>query len=128
MTMVETDIPTAASARQSDDLTPLAVTVAKACELTGLGRTSIWAFLRDGKLEAVRPPGIRRTLISYRSLAALFSGSLNNPVPRVFMPLVTADERAFPVCAEHPQSRIAGPLTGPIVGNMTDVARAGWHR
>ena len=79
MTMVETGIPTAASSRQGDDLTPLAVTVAKACELTGLGRTSIWAFLRDGRLEAVRLPGIRRTLVSYRSLDALFLGSLNNP-------------------------------------------------
>jgi excisionase family DNA binding protein len=79
MTMIETGIPTAVSARQSDELVPLAVTVAKACELTGLGRTSIWALLRDGKLEAVRPPGIKRTLIRYRSLAALISGSLNNP-------------------------------------------------
>ncbi len=53
------------------DLEPLAVTVSRACELSGFGPTSIWAFLRDGRLEAVRVPGVRRTLISFRSLAKL---------------------------------------------------------
>jgi len=55
--------------------TPLAVTVKRACELSGLGPTSIWAFLRDGRLEAVRVPGVRRTLVSYASLARLLAPS-----------------------------------------------------
>jgi hypothetical protein len=54
---------------------PLAVTVQRACELSGLGPTSIWAFLKDGRLEAVRVPGVRRTLVSYASLARLLAPS-----------------------------------------------------
>lgn len=52
---------------------PLAVTVSRACELSGFGPTSIWAFLRDGRLEAVRVPGVRRTLVTFRSLAKLLT-------------------------------------------------------
>jgi hypothetical protein len=65
------------------DLAPIAVTIAKACDLSGFGPTSIWAFLRDGRLEAVRVPGIRRTLVSYRSLAHLLTPATNpQPAPR----------------------------------------------
>jgi hypothetical protein len=56
---------------KSSDLEPLAVSVGRACQLSGFGPTSIWAFLRDGRLEPVRVPGVRRTLISFRSLAKL---------------------------------------------------------
>src|SRR6476661_5027619 len=59
--------------RAAAEISPLAVTVQRACELSGLGPTSIWAFLKDGRLEAVRPPGVRRTLISYPSLARLLA-------------------------------------------------------
>ena len=52
---------------------PLAVTVQQACELSGLGQTSIWAFLKNGRLDAVRVPGVRRTLVSYPSLARLLA-------------------------------------------------------
>jgi hypothetical protein len=52
---------------------PLAVTVQRACELSGFGPTSIWAFLRDGRLESVRVAGVRRTLVSYQSLARLLA-------------------------------------------------------
>jgi hypothetical protein len=52
---------------------PLAVTVPKACELSGFGPTSIWAFLKTGRLEPVRVPGVRRTLVSYASLAQLLA-------------------------------------------------------
>lgn len=62
--------------------TPLAVTVRRACELSGLGPTSIWAFLRDGRLEAVRLPGVRRTLVSYRSLVRLLAPAVESPPPR----------------------------------------------
>jgi hypothetical protein len=53
--------------------TPLAVTVQRACELSGLGPTTIWAFLKNGRLEPVRVPGIRRTLIDYSSLERLLA-------------------------------------------------------
>jgi hypothetical protein len=61
---------------------PLAVTVAKACELSGFGPTSIWAFLKNGRLEAVRVPGVRRTLVSYASLARLLSPMSDAPQRR----------------------------------------------
>lgn len=63
------------------DKAPLAVSVKRACELSGLGPTSIWAFLREGRLEAVRVPGIRRTLVSYASLARLLSAAAESPPP-----------------------------------------------
>jgi hypothetical protein len=59
--------------KNSDLDHPLAVTVSRACELSGFGPTSIWAFLRDGRLEAVRVSGVRRTLISFRSLVKLLA-------------------------------------------------------
>jgi hypothetical protein len=55
------------------DFEPLAVTIPKACQLSGFGPTSIWAFLKDGRLKAVRVPGVRRTLVSYGSLAQLLA-------------------------------------------------------
>jgi hypothetical protein len=57
----------------SDNEKPLAVTVQRACELSGLGPTTLWAFLRDGRLEAVRVPSVRRTLVSYASLVRLLA-------------------------------------------------------
>jgi hypothetical protein len=62
-----------AQVTKNPDLEPLAVTVGRACELSGFGPASIWAFLRDGRLEAVRISGVRRTLISFRSLAKLLA-------------------------------------------------------
>ena len=61
------------SGRAVADGCPLAVTVPRACELSGFGPTSIWAFLKDGRLEAVRVRGVRRTLVAYRSLARLLA-------------------------------------------------------
>jgi hypothetical protein len=61
--------------------TPLAVTVQRACDLSGLGPTTMWAFLRDGRLEAVRVPGVRRTLVSYSSLARLLAPAPQLPPP-----------------------------------------------
>ena len=54
-------------------LPPLAVTVPRACELSGFGQTSISAFLKTGRLAAVRLPGVRRTLVSYDSLRRLLA-------------------------------------------------------
>jgi hypothetical protein len=64
------------------DLAPIAVTIAKACELSGFGPTTIWAFLRDGRLDAVRVPGIRRTLVTYQSLTQLLVPASASPQPR----------------------------------------------
>ena len=58
---------------------PLAVTVPRACELSGFGPTSIWAFLKDGRLEAVRVRGVRRTLVAYGSLARLLAPASGVP-------------------------------------------------
>jgi hypothetical protein len=55
------------------DTRPLAVTVQRACALTGLGPTTIWAFLKDGRLDAVRVPGVRRTLVAFASLERLLA-------------------------------------------------------
>jgi hypothetical protein len=60
---------------------PLAITVAKACELSGFGPTSIWTFLKIGRLEAVRVPGVRRTLVSYLSLVRLLAPASESPPP-----------------------------------------------
>jgi hypothetical protein len=61
---------------------PLAITVAKACELSGFGPTTIWTFLKIGRLEAVRVPGVRRTLVSFASLARLLSPMSDALQPR----------------------------------------------
>jgi hypothetical protein len=67
---------------QGGAVEPLTVTVAKACELSGFGPTSIWAFLKDHRLETVRVAGVRRTLISYRSLVRLLGSLDETPTPR----------------------------------------------
>jgi hypothetical protein len=57
-----------------DDLhgaTPLAVTVAIARKLSGLGNTTIWALIKSRKLESTSIG--RRRLILYRSLERLLS-------------------------------------------------------
>jgi hypothetical protein len=68
-----------ASRADAEHLAPLAVTVRRASILSGLGLTTIWAFLREGRLEAVRVPGVRRTLVSYASLAHLLASSSSPP-------------------------------------------------
>jgi hypothetical protein len=64
------------------DANPLAVTVPQACRLSGYGPTTIWALMRDGRLRAVRVPGVRRTLVSYESLARLLSPQSDAPFSR----------------------------------------------
>ena len=48
---------------------PLAVTVAMARRISGLGNTILWALIKDRRLQTVRIG--RRTLINYRSLEML---------------------------------------------------------
>jgi len=57
----------------TSDTTPIAVTLPNASRMSGLGLTTLWAYLKDGRLEPIRPPGVRRTLISVRSLRALLT-------------------------------------------------------
>jgi hypothetical protein len=61
---------------------PLAVTVNQACHLSGFKPTSVWKFLREGRLEAIRIPGCRRTLVSYRSLVKLVEPSAASEASR----------------------------------------------
>ena len=84
--------------RDAADSSPLAVTVRRVCELSGLGPTSIWAFLKDGRLEAVRVPGVRRTLVSYPSLARLLTPSTTSrPKPwRRGRPRKSSTDRVTP--------------------------------
>lgn len=74
-----TDHPGITARADAEHLAPLAVTVRRASALSGLGLTTIWAFLRDGRLEAVRVPGVRRTLISYASLEKLLARPSSSP-------------------------------------------------
>jgi hypothetical protein len=74
-------IPPEITDRAAAAVSPLAVTVQRACQLSGLGPTTIWAFLKDGRLEAVRVPGVRRTLVSYASLERLLAPSSDSSSP-----------------------------------------------
>jgi hypothetical protein len=55
---------------------PLTVTVATARRISGLGNTTLWALIKDRKLETVRIG--RRTLITFRSLEALLTPNLES--------------------------------------------------
>jgi excisionase family DNA binding protein len=58
--------------RTGEDLNePITVTVATAKQLSGLGNTTIWALIRDGKLKVVRVG--RRTLVVLNSLKAVLT-------------------------------------------------------
>ena len=48
---------------------PLTITVAMARRISGLGNTTLWALIKDRRLQTVRIG--RRTLINYRSLEML---------------------------------------------------------
>jgi hypothetical protein len=79
-------------------IVPLAITVAKACELSGFGPTSIWAFLKTGRLEPVRVPGVRRTLVSYVSLVRLLApATQSQPRKRGRPRKITTESHSFPL-------------------------------
>jgi len=59
---------------------PLAVTVAMARELSGLGNTTIWALIKSGKLESTSVG--RRRLIIYGSLEKLLFPEPPDPLPQ----------------------------------------------
>ena len=50
---------------------PLAVTVKDACRLSGVGRTTIYQLIRDGKLTSTHVAG--RRLILFKSLEDLIA-------------------------------------------------------
>jgi hypothetical protein len=58
---------------------PLTISVSQACQLSGLGPTTIWKFIRDGRLDIVRVAGIKRTLIIYDSLVRLLTPAHPSP-------------------------------------------------
>jgi hypothetical protein len=62
--------------------TPIAVTVKQACELSGFGQTTVWKFLKEGRLSKLRVPGVDRTLVSYDSLRLLLESGLVEPRPQ----------------------------------------------
>jgi hypothetical protein len=53
-------------------LTPLAVNVRDASKIAGIGQSTIWALIKDGKLESRMVAG--RRVIPYRALKALVIG------------------------------------------------------
>ena len=52
---------------------PITVTANEACQLSGFGPTTIWKFIKDGRLKVRRVPGVDRTLILYSSLRDLLT-------------------------------------------------------
>jgi hypothetical protein len=50
--------------------------------MTSLGNAAVaLALLKDGRLDAVRVPGIRRTLVSFASLERLLAPPSESPSP-----------------------------------------------
>jgi hypothetical protein len=61
---------------------PLSHTVHRICQLTGYGPTTVWKLIADGRLEVIRVPGVRRTLVSDASLMRLLAAaSASEPQP-----------------------------------------------
>ena len=54
---------------RSDDMEPLAVSINDTAAMLGLGRTSIYAMIKDGRLEAFKLG--RRTLVRMDSIRRL---------------------------------------------------------
>jgi excisionase family DNA binding protein len=59
----------------NNNLTRLAYSVKQTCEVSSLGRTSIYALIAEGKLKVVRIGG--RTLILAESLHDLLAGRVS---------------------------------------------------
>lgn len=62
------------SREQNTGVEPLAIRVDVACRLTGLGRTTIYALLKSGRLRSVKVG--RARLIDKASVRALLDGSV----------------------------------------------------
>jgi excisionase family DNA binding protein len=54
-------------------LKPITVTVPVTREITGLGNTTVWALIRDGKLRTIKIG--KRRLVIYQSIEELLLGA-----------------------------------------------------
>jgi len=57
---------------------PIAISVADAVRLSGLGRTTIWSLIKNNRLQTIRIG--RRTLVLLSSLESLLSAHTSPPV------------------------------------------------
>jgi excisionase family DNA binding protein len=64
---------TASNHEAGKEIKPLAVPVKTACQLVGVGNTSMWALIKAGRVKTVNIG--RRRLVIYESLEALLSNS-----------------------------------------------------
>jgi len=62
---------TASTDEPGKGIKPLAVPVKTACQLVGVGHTSMWALIKEGRVKTVSVG--RRRLVIYASLEALLS-------------------------------------------------------
>ena len=62
---------TSFSGNDQTRIKPLAVTVKTACQLVGVGNTTMWALIKAGRVKTVRIG--RRRLVIYASLEGLVS-------------------------------------------------------
>lgn len=66
------------SGRASGDVEPLTVTFRMASQVSGLGQTSLWKYVKEGRIRVIRPPGLRRTLIDFASLKKLLAPEMTD--------------------------------------------------
>jgi hypothetical protein len=88
---------------------PITVTVREACRLSGFGQTSIYAFIKTGRLKVRRVEGIDRTLIIFASLQELLTPSATEnaavPPPRRPRGRPRTSARRVSVPRRSPQDR-----------------------
>jgi hypothetical protein len=65
---------------------PITVTVPRACELSGFGLTTIWKFIKEGRLKVRRVPGVDRTLVLFSSLKELLTPDPSNTTKTKTLP------------------------------------------
>ena len=58
---------------ENKGIKPLAVTVKTACKLIGVGRTTMWALIKEGRVKTTNVG--RRRLVTYASLESLLSNA-----------------------------------------------------
>lgn len=63
--------------RVQEGAQPLAVTVKTACKLVGVGNTTMWALIKQGRVKTARIG--RRRLVIYASLEALLISEAGAP-------------------------------------------------
>jgi excisionase family DNA binding protein len=68
---VAMSIPSPGRYEEKQVARPLAVSIAEACELIGVGRTTMWALIKTGRVKTVNIG--RRRLVIFSSLEMLFS-------------------------------------------------------